>query len=403
MQPVLFRDDPQFWYETQRVLGHSAYGGADTGEVLATAQRITSGDYESWHKEWLATAERVAEEAKRALQAGHRCSARDGLLRASSYYRSAEFFLHGEPGDPRIAYSYDRQIECFRVAATLFEPPIEAVEVPYEGTVLLGYFYTSGSGARPTVIIHNGFDGSMEELHFFGAAAAAERGYNVMTFDGPGQPAAIHGEGLVFRPDWEHAVRPIVDWVLTRPEVDPQKVSLMGLSMGGLLAARAAAFEHRLAACIAVDGLYDLGVISTANLPGSREEAEARLRSPHAPDIDAALEMAMATNPTTRWAITHGMYVTGTETPRAFITSYLDYSLRGGIAEQIACPTLVCEAEEDIFFQGQPEDLYDHLTCPKSLMRFTSEEGAGAHCHSGAQRLAFGRIFDWLDEVLDNA
>ncbi|HEX3960699.1 MAG TPA: hypothetical protein VHZ03_29450 [Trebonia sp.] len=51
----------------------------------------------------------------------------------------------------------------------------------------------------------------------------------------------------------------------------------------------------------------------------------------------------------------------------------------------------------------RPEDLYNHLTCPKTLLRFTSSEGAGAHCHSGAQRLAFGRIYDWLDETLGNA
>jgi len=69
------------------------------------------------------------------------------------------------------------------------------------------------------------------------------------------------------------------------------------------------------------------------------------------------------------------------------------------VAERITCPTLICEAEEDIFFAGQPEAVYSHLTCPKTLMRFSACEGAGAHCHSGAQRLAFGRILNWLDET----
>ena len=71
-----------------------------------------------------------------------------------------------------------------------------------------------------------------------------------------------------------------------------------------------------------------------------------------------------------------------------------------GIAEQITCPTLVCDADEDTFFDGQPEMLFDHLTCQKALLDFTAAEGAGAHCQSGAQRLAFGRIYDWLDDVL---
>jgi pimeloyl-ACP methyl ester carboxylesterase len=400
MKPMLFSDDPQFWYETQRALGHAAYGGADTGEVLVTAQRITAGDYDSWHDEWLALADRIAREAEAALKAGHPISGRDGMLRASNYYRAAEFFLHGDPDDPRIKTSYERSVACFQEAAARLTPPAEPVLVPFEGGVLHGYFYDAGPGTRPAVIMHNGFDGSAEEMHFFGAAAAAERGYHVLTFDGPGQPAARHGAGLVFRPDWENVVAPVLDWVLARPGVDPATVSLLGISMGGILAARAAAFEHRLAACMAVDGLYDLGVIATTGLPGDREQAERILRADSAPEADAAMAAQMAANPTMRWAITHGMYVMGASTPRQFAASYLDYSLAGGIAEKIRCPTLICEAEEDIFFQGQPEAVYDHLTCPQTLMRFTSAEGAGAHCHSGALRLAFGRIYDWLDDTV---
>jgi len=94
-KPVAFADDPQFWFETLRTIGHAAYCGADIGEVLTTAQRIVAGDYDSWHDEWLALADRTAGEAEPQLAAGHRISARDGLLRASNYYRAAEFFLHG--------------------------------------------------------------------------------------------------------------------------------------------------------------------------------------------------------------------------------------------------------------------------------------------------------------------
>jgi hypothetical protein len=94
------------------------------------------------------------------------------------------------------------------------------------------------------------------------------------------------------------------------------------------------------------------------------------------------------------------MYATGTTSPRAFLAKTLDYHLKGGVAEAISCPTLVCDAEDDLFFKGQPQQLYDHLTCRKTMMRFTIAEGAGAHCQVGAGRLAFARIFDWLDETL---
>lgn len=405
MNPLLFPENTSFWYETVRTLGHASYGGADIGEVLTTAQAITAGDYDSWYDEWLATADWVSAEAEKMLAEGHRISARDGLMRANNYYRAAEFFLHGNPDDPRIDHAYNRARDCFHAAAALFDPPIEPVEIPYEGTVLHGYFYrATGSGSdtspRPTMMMHSGFDGPCEELHWFGAAAGQERGYHVLTFDGPGHAAARRLDGLVFRPDWENVITPVLNWLLARPGVDPTRVGLLGLSMGGMLAPRAAAFEHRLAACVAMDGVYDLGLTVTQNMPGTRAEAEAVLCAASAPELDAMIEQLMATNPTIRWAATHGQYVMGVDSPRAFFASYLDYTLADGIAEQITCPTLVCDAEEDIFFDGQPKLLFEHLTCEKTLLDFTTAEGAGAHCQAGAQRLAFGRIYGWLDNVL---
>jgi dienelactone hydrolase len=309
--------------------------------------------------------------------------------------------LARQPRGPRIDNAYFRSVDCFREAARLFTPVIEPVEIPFEGTVLHGYVYrpAQGEGPLPVLVCHSGFDGTAEEMHFFGAAAAAARGYLVVSFDGPGQPAARHRDGLVFWPDWEKVVGPVLDWLLARPDVDPERVALLGLSMGGLLAPRTAAFEPRLAACIAVDGVCDLGITATGFLPGDREQAERMLRAEQAPEVDAGIAAAMEHNPVVRWAATHGCYVMGTPTPRAFLASYLDYTL-DGTAEKITCPTLVCEAEDDLFFRGQPELLFDHLTCQRTLMRFTDADGAGAHCHGGAQRLACPRILDWLDETL---
>jgi hypothetical protein len=175
----------------------------------------------------------------------------------------------------------------------------------------------------------------------------------------------------------------------------------MGISLGGCLAPRAAAFEKRISALVANDGIYDYGACNLGPVSAEqRAAAEAMINAPEAPDIDRQIEEAMRTSPTAAWAITHGMFATGTRTPRAYLGEALKYHLRDGIAEQIACPTLVLDAEDDMFFKGQPEDLYNHLTCLKTLIRFTATEGAGAHCQVGAHRLAFGRIYDWLDETL---
>lgn len=418
MRQLMFPGDPQFWFETLRVFGHAAYGGSDFGEVLATADRITEGDYDGWHDAWLATAERVAAEAARADVGGHPVSARDGYLRASTYYRTAEFFLHEHPDDPRISYAYRRSVECFRAAV----PAAEPVEIPYQDTVLHGYFYRSAEpGPRPTVVMHSGFDGSVEEMHFFGALAGLERGYHVLSFDGPGQPSAVHRHKLVFRPDWEHVVRPVLDHLLaTEPTVAPDRIALLGVSLGGMLAPRAAAFEPRVAALVALDGVYDAAsvVVNAFGLP--RAELVRRANAERDEQLDAMLAGAVAANPTLRWAIGHGRYVMGAATPREFVARYLDYHLLDGVAERISCPTLVCSAEDDLFFAGapatpgapgaavadtdavpgEPERLLAHLTCKKTLLPFTEREGADAHCQAGAQRLAMSRVYDWLDDTL---
>jgi pimeloyl-ACP methyl ester carboxylesterase len=398
-----FPDNVQFWYETKRAFGASSYGSSEFGEVMATVNRITSGDNDSWYTEWSATAERVFAEAEAQHTVGHRISARDSYLRANTYFRGSEFFLHGNPADPRIASAYKKSIQAYKSCCALYDPPILPVEIPYENTTLPGYFHRVDESdiKRPLFIMHSGFDGSAEELHGEGARAGIERGYSVLSFDGPGQYGPIHRERLPFRPDWEKVVTPIVDFALTLPGVDADMIALMGVSLGGYLAPRAAAFEKRISALIANDGVYDYGV---ANLggpipPEQRAVAEASIMAKEAPEMDRKLQEMMKASPIAAWALTHGMFVTGTSSPRAYVAATLDYHLRDGIAESISCPTLVLDAEEDMFFRGQPEELYRHLTCPKTLIRFTAAEGAGAHCQVGAHRLAFARIYDWLDKT----
>ena len=172
--------------------------------------------------------------------------------------------------------------------------------------------------------------------------------------------------------------------------------------MGGELAPRAAAFEPRLAACIANDGLYDYAAPYLAAVPPTQRDVFlTMIKAPAGPSpLDQLLAGTMKSSPTARWSFIHGMYSFGVSTPRAYLAAVLTYNLRDGIAERIRCPTLVCDAQGDLFFKGQPQALYDHLTCKKTMLTFTEAEGAGAHCEVGAGRLAFARIFDWLDETL---
>src|SRR4051812_32234222 len=219
----LFGDDT-FSFETLRTTGFANYFGADLGEVLATSRQITDGDQASWHRAWKDTAGRVAELGEQSLAGGHRVTARENLLRASNYYRNAAAFVLDNPAEnPEVAALYAAQIDTFAAAAAQFDHPAKGVAIPYQDTTLPGYlFLVDDSGApRPTVIYTSGYDSTSQECYFVLAVAAMRRGYNVLAFDGPGQGGALHLQKLVMRPDWEAVITPVVDFALTRPEIDP--------------------------------------------------------------------------------------------------------------------------------------------------------------------------------------
>ena len=156
-------------------------------------------------------------------------------LRAANHYRTAGIFLMATPVDGRFRSSSAKQTDTVRKGAALLDPPPDIVEVPHQETSLPGYFFQAAvDGApRPTVILTNGYDGMVEEMYFANAAAALQRGYHVLAFDGPGQGSVILGQEIGFRPDWENVVTPVVDFAITLPGVDSTKLVLHGWSFGG--------------------------------------------------------------------------------------------------------------------------------------------------------------------------
>ena len=388
-------EDQTFSFELLRTVSYAPYGGADLGECLVTASQIRQGDFESWYEHWSKTARRVHTLAEDALQQGQRVSAREAYLRASNYYRTAEFFLHGKPQDPRILSTWGNSRATFRQAIKLMDTPVEEVLIPYEGSHLPGYFYRPDDFHHPcpTLMVHGGYDSTGEELYFLIAAAAMQRGYACLTFEGPGQGALLREQHLPFRPDWEQVVTPVVDFLLRRPEVDPARIALMGISLGGYLAPRAAAFEHRLAALIADDGLYNYQFSEKARTVTRIATLFGRALGHY------VLRKVMQRNSGIRWAIENGMFTFQVGSIWDLIEATESWSLEG-VANTITCPTLVCEAVGDHFFAGQPKMLYEALTCPKILLRFTAEDGAEEHCQLGALLLSNHRVFEWLDSTL---
>jgi len=270
--------------------------------------------------------------------------------------------------------------------------------MPYQDTTLPGYlFLVDDSGApRPTIIYTSGYDSTSQECYFVLAVAAMRRGYNVLAFDGPGQGGALHLQKLVMRPDWEAVITPVVDYALTRPEIDPDRIAGFGYSLGGYLLARGAAFEHRLCALILDDGVHDLASGFADNMPPFLMDW---VREGHDEYAIAVLTLLMSVSPQLAWALRNGMWVFGVESYPEVLRTAAEYTL-AGVAGQIVAPTLIMEGEHDTLLQGQPERVEKALTAAKATrVTLTEAEGAGEHTHAGALARAHQVMFDWLDTV----
>lgn len=402
---VIF-EDGQFSFQTLRLLSEVPSGQADINEVVETARRIPEGDIERWREEWAHTADRIRHHAEEFERQEHLISAAECYLRASNYYRAATFYTGlslfdgcGDDVKRRLEELEESSLACFSHMIEL-SGEAEPVKIPYENTELPGYFYRADcmdGKPAPTLIMLNGFDGTKEEFYSY-ALAARKRGMNTLTLEGPGQGEVIHKMHLPFRPDYEKVITPVVDFLLRKECVDPRRIVLWGESFGGYLAPRAAAFEHRLAGCIANSGVYDfMGARGGKDM--DRETFFGAVASIPEAQCQAMSTQMMAKSSQLNWATKHGVYVFGAKDPRDFILKSKDYYL-GGVAAQIQCPTLVTDSNSEDNFPGQAKQLYDALSCRKDYILFSEEDGAQEHCQEGAKLYANACIFNWIETIL---
>ncbi|HEX2392916.1 MAG TPA: alpha/beta fold hydrolase [Solirubrobacterales bacterium] len=393
-----FRNE-QFEFETRIALGGVARGLGDAGEILATVERIKDGDYESWHREFLGTGQRVREIAERAAAAGHAVSARDAYLRAAAYIFVSTSSLDGTDEPQRMVPVWRQHRECFERFAALRQPALEKFEIPYEGTALEAWFFPlDGSGAaRPTVIFNNGSDGSITDM-WARAQGALARGYNAMTFDGPGQGQALWEQDIPFRPDWEKVIGPVLDALERRGDVDASRLALVGVSQGGYWVPRALAFEPRIAAAVADPGVFDVSTAWTEKLPKSMvRQVEAGERGKFERNFHFAEHFI---GKTTRQTLAFRMKPYATDSMYEVLEALRAYRL-DDVVERIETPLLITEPEHEQFWPGQSRRLYDALPgTRKELVRFSAAEGAAWHCEPMAPGLLDQRVFDWLDDLL---
>jgi hypothetical protein len=394
---AFFKDD-DFQFAVESVLGSTYSRAADIGEVLTTVDRIPHRSARAWVEQWTATADRVAEQACAAEAGGHLRSAAGRWLRASSYYSEA-----CDKADATGAFdelwgrhrdAWDRFVD---LTTAVGDVTVERIEIPYAGTTLPGYFFRSGpaSQRRRTLVYTNGSDGSVTGAWSRGIADALARGWNAMTYDGPGQNAALMRQRIPFRPDWEHVLTPVIDHLVARPDVDPARIAVMGVSQGGYWVPRAAAFEHRIAAAVADPGVVDVSTTMLQQLPGFLVKL---LDSGEREKFDTDMAWALKVSPGTRTMLQWRMRPYGVSSPFDFFTAAREYALTDEQLAAIRCPMLITDPEHEQFWPGQSARMAAALTCPVTLLPFTAAEGADSHCEPAATGLRGERIFDWLDE-----
>jgi hypothetical protein len=378
--PLELFADPSLNYEALNMLGAAGCGASEVGEVITAVNTVNAAGatLQAYTDTLLALADRLSARSTAEFR-DHPETAGACALRAAEYYARALFFVLGttKPGREQAVYQAGRA--AWDRFTTTVHPAAERIRIPYRGTSLPGWFFRpDGSGARRrTLVMTNGSDGQAVDMWVNGAAAGPARGWKGVFYDGTGQGEALFVHKIPFTARWEQVVTPIVDLLQHRRDVDPDRIALTGLSMGGDLAPRAAAFEHRLAALVAMPGVVSPWV---AFDPAFRKIVTAdkdRTNQIWNNDVVPTLSPAVAFVLKKRYepfgaaaldAARQGKLPTDIWTPSQIIEQ-LDIT---GVAGQIRCPTLVLNYEEESFYPGQAQQLYGLLKAPKVYTTLTA-------------------------------
>jgi poly(3-hydroxybutyrate) depolymerase len=399
MSTQRFSKNPDNDFEIKCVLGQAPAGGGDIGEVLAAVAGIKAKDHEGWFDAWTELSIATAQAGDDAVKAGHTVSAASAYLRASAYYAIAVNAASALDDPGELAQSFKKHRAAWDAFVDNTSVSVERVSIPYGRTKLPGYFFSppGRKRARPTLIMNNGSDGAISNMWCQGGAAALDRGYNFLAFDGPGQQTMLFDKGVPFRPDWEAVITPVVDYLLTRRDVAKQKIAIWGISQGGFWVPRALAFEHRIAAGIADPGVTDVGASWMSNLPKSMKKLIDKGDGKKF-DKDMKMGLKFQHEAERTWNFRARPYGSGSYYDT--ITSVLEYKLDDGTAAKITTPLLITSPENEQFWPGQSEALAKITPNVSEVVNFTEAEGADGHCQPLARTLTHERVFDWLDAKL---
>ncbi len=358
-------------FQMNRVLTYGEEAGCFE-EIQDIAKKIQN--FDDWYVEWLGLAQKAEREGR--------------YLHAFYAYRMAEFFL--TEGQPEKANSYHACMECFLKAI----PPdeYERFEVPYEGETLPA-IRMQAPQEKAVMVVHGGYDSFMEEF-YLGLKYITRIGYTVILFEGPGQGTALR-RGLKLTHEWDKPVAAVLD------HFDLSGITMMGVSLGGCLALRAAAFEPRIERVIAYDIMFDLLDGMAKQLPAPvRGLFKLMVKVKARELINRLANLRRRKNMLANWGIAQGMYVTGADTPFELMIRMSEYSTRD-ISHLVKQDVLLLAGEKDHYvpvhqLSLQEKALVNARTVTSRL--FTEEEGGEQHCQVGNIQLVEEKVVEWLEE-----
>jgi dienelactone hydrolase len=343
--------------------------GGQLGDVALIYRTLLDnvGNDDAWHREWT----RLAHIVERRAKAGSRHSAAENYFLASLYHTISEHFI--PPADAARLASYREVLRTFDLGREASTHPVERVLVPYEGKTLPAYF-VPGAKKGPAAIFICGLD-TTKELWFLRARFQfAARGISALFIDTPGIGEALRLQKLVTRHDYEKPVSAAIDWLERRPEVDQERIGIVGSSLGGYYGSRAAAFEPRLKAAVAWGAIYDYHRVWVRRMQGQGTIAAPRFQL---------------------------MFITGTNTMEAAVENVKDFRV-ADFAGRIKCPFLVMHgAEDQQVLMEDARAMFDAIGSPdKQMVVFDGENGGAAHTQFDNHLPALQVCADWVARKL---
>ncbi|MCI4675207.1 alpha/beta hydrolase [Candidatus Mycolicibacterium alkanivorans] len=292
--------------------------------------------------------------------------------------------------DPRRSAARARFVSAIRA---IFD--VAADQVPFGSGALPAYDLRPADQTGAPIVLFGGFDSYIEEFLPL-AAAMCDAGRRVVMFDGPGQGGPLEEQGLTMIPEWERPMGAVLD------HYGFDGVTAIGMSLGGGLVIRAAAFESRISRVIAFDVLDDFFEVLARQIgpgvgPALRSLLTLRMRGV----VDSLATRAAARRPVAEWGLSQGMHVTGAATPYDFLRSTLAFSTRR-ISHRVAGDVLLLAGVDDHFVPlKQLGRQAANLTAARSVTTrtFTAVDGASNHCQVGNMGLAASVILAWVDQT----